>query len=74
MFVLLASNVCANRTCFQDLIRFWPAQRRYQMFEVKRPGGRLQDNHIRWLTYCAEHRPPAHGRWAHEADEAPVTA
>jgi hypothetical protein len=76
-FVRLARDIRANRTGFPDLIRFWPAQRRYEMVEVKGPGDRLQDNQIRWLAYCAEHGMPVrvvHVRWAHEADEAAVTA
>jgi len=66
-FTRLAHDVRANRTGFPDLIRFWPAQRRYEMVEVKGPGDRLQDNQIRWLAYCAEHGMPVrvvHGRWA----------
>jgi VRR-NUC domain len=52
-FVRLARDIRANRTGFPDLIRFWPAQRRYEMVEVKGPGDRLQDQ-IRWLAYCAD--------------------
>jgi hypothetical protein len=40
-FVRLAHDIRANRTGFPDLIRFWPAQRRYEMVEVKGPGDRL---------------------------------
>jgi hypothetical protein len=72
-FVRLAYDIRANRTGFPDLIRFWPAQRRYEMVEVKGPGDRLQDNQIRWLAYCAEHRMPVrvvHVRWALQAQEA----
>ena len=72
-FVRLAHDVRANRTGFPDLIRFWPAQRRYEMVEVKGPGDRLQDNQIRWLAYCSEHGMPVrvvHVRWALEAQEA----
>jgi hypothetical protein len=71
--VRLAYDIRANRTGFPDLIRFWPAQRRYEMVEVKGPGDRLQDNQIRWLAYCAEHRMPVrvvHVRWALQAQEA----
>jgi hypothetical protein len=41
-----------NRTGFPDLIQFWPAERRYDMIEVKGPGDRLQDNQLRWIDYC----------------------
>jgi hypothetical protein len=71
-FVRLARDVRANRTGFPDLIRFWPAQRRYEMVEVKGPGDRLQDNQVRWLAYCAEHGMPVrvvHVRWALQAQE-----
>jgi hypothetical protein len=53
-----------------DLIRFWPAERRYELIEVKGPGDRLQDNQIRWLAYCAQHGMPVRVldvRWADEA-------
>ncbi|HWJ95853.1 MAG TPA: VRR-NUC domain-containing protein, partial [Telluria sp.] len=51
-------DVKANRTGFPDLIQFWPAERRYQMIEVKGPGDRLQDNQLRWIDYCAAHQMP----------------
>ena len=70
-FMRLAQDIRANRTGFPDLIRFWPAQRRYEMVEVKGPGDRLQDNQIRWLEYCAGHGMPVRVvdvRWAQEVD------
>ncbi|SOE97498.1 VRR-NUC domain-containing protein [Burkholderia sp. D7] len=76
-FTRLMRDIRANRTGFPDLIRFWPAQRRYEMVEVKGPGDRLQDNQIRWLTYCAERGMPVqviHVRWAQESDEAAAIA
>jgi len=51
-------DIKANRTGFPDLIQFWPAERRYNMIEVKGPGDRLQDNQLRWIDYCAEHGMP----------------
>ena len=51
-------DIKANRTGFPDLIQFWPAERRYNMIEVKGPGDRLQDNQLRWIDYCAEHDMP----------------
>jgi hypothetical protein len=51
-------DVKANRTGFPDLIQFWPAERRYNMIEVKGPGDRLQDNQLRWIEYCAAHAMP----------------
>ena len=51
-------DIKANRTGFPDLIQFWPAERRYNMIEVKGPGDRLQDNQMRWIEYCAAHEMP----------------
>ena len=51
-------DIKANRTGFPDLIQFWPAERRYNMIEVKGPGDRLQDNQLRWIAYCATHGMP----------------
>jgi hypothetical protein len=51
-------DIKANRTGFPDLIQFWPAERRYNMIEVKGPGDRLQDNQLRWIEYCAAHQMP----------------
>ena len=71
-FVRLAQDVRLNRTGFPDLIRFWPAEGRYEMIEVKGPGDRLQDNQIRWLAYCVEHGMPVrvvHVQWSQESFE-----
>ena len=57
-FERILLDVQANRSGFPDLIQFWPAERRYNMIEVKGPGDRLQDNQLRWIAYCAEHRMP----------------
>ena len=60
----------ANRTGFADLIRFWPAQQRYQLIEVKGPGDKLQDNQLRWLQYCAAQGMDVtvcHVQWQSEA-------
>ena len=54
----ILQDVQANRTGFPDLIQFWPAERRYNMIEVKGPGDRLQDNQVRWIDYCAQHQLP----------------
>jgi hypothetical protein len=58
MFERILLDVQANRTGFPDLIQFWPAERRYNMIEVKGPGDRLQDNQLRWIDYCATHQMP----------------
>jgi len=66
LFQRLLGNLQANRTGFPDLVRFWPAERRYQLVEVKGPGDKLQDNQIRWLEYCAAHGIPVgvcHVQW-----------
>jgi hypothetical protein len=57
-FRRILHDVKENRTGFPDLIQFWPAERRYDMIEVKGPGDRLQDNQLRWIDYCAEHGMP----------------
>ena len=65
-FARLLRDVQANRTGFPDLVRFWPAERRYELVEAKAPGDKLQDNQIRWLQYCAEHGIPVrvcHVQW-----------
>ncbi|TWI53343.1 VRR-NUC domain-containing protein [Pseudomonas duriflava] len=51
-------DIKSNRTGFPDLIQFWPAEQRYRMIEVKGPGDRLQDNQVRWLDFCVEHKMP----------------
>ena len=57
-FERILLDVKANRSGFPDLIQFWPAERRYNMIEVKGPGDRLQDNQLRWIDYCAAHGMP----------------
>jgi hypothetical protein len=54
----MLQDIKAHRNGFPDLIRFWPAERRYEMIEVKGPGDRLQDNQLRWLDFCALHEMP----------------
>ncbi|ASW01127.1 VRR-NUC domain-containing protein [Paraburkholderia aromaticivorans] len=83
-FERLLRDIRGNRSGLPDLIRFWPAERRYELIEVKGPGDRLQDNQIRWLAYCAQHGMPVRVldvRWADEvltanggADEAAAGA
>ncbi|MFZ1501125.1 MAG: VRR-NUC domain-containing protein [Giesbergeria sp.] len=66
IFKRMLAGIKANRTGFPDLVRFWPAERRYALVEVKGPGDKLQDNQIRWLHYFSEHGIPAsvcHVRW-----------
>lgn len=66
----ILQDVKANRTGFPDLIQFWPAERRYNMIEVKGPGDRLQDNQLRWIEYCATHAMPVavcYLQWAQQA-------
>lgn len=57
-FARLADDIRANRSGLPDLVQFWPAERRYELIEVKGPGDRLQDNQIRWLAYCGRHGMP----------------
>lgn len=71
-FERLLRDVRGNRSGLPDLIRFWPAERRYELIEVKGPGDRLQDNQIRWLAYCAQHGMPVRVLDVCWADEAVV--
>jgi VRR-NUC domain/Fanconi anemia-associated nuclease SAP domain len=57
-FERILQDIKSNRSGLPDLIQFWPAEKRYQMIEVKGPGDRLQDNQIRWLDYFASHEMP----------------
>ncbi|CAN7335932.1 VRR-NUC domain-containing protein [Trinickia sp. LjRoot230] len=72
-FIRLLDDIRSNRSGLPDLIRFWPDERRYELIEVKGPGDRLQDNQIRWLSYCAQHGMPTRVvdvRWADDAADA----
>jgi hypothetical protein len=74
-FTRILSDIRANRCGLPDLVQFWPGERRYRLIEVKGPGDRLQDNQIRWLTFCTAHDIPVsvcHVSWlaadAHQAE------
>lgn len=74
-FGRILANIRSNRAGLPDLVQFWPGERRYRLIEVKGPGDRLQDNQIRWLTFCVSHGIPVsvcHVSW-HSA-EAPGAA
>jgi hypothetical protein len=65
-FERLLRDLKANRTGLPDLVRFWPAEKRYELVEVKAPGDKLQDNQIRWLDYCVAQGIPVrvcHVQW-----------
>ncbi|SEJ09392.1 VRR-NUC domain-containing protein [Achromobacter sp. NFACC18-2] len=69
-FTRMLRDVKGNRTGLPDLVRFWPAERRYELIEVKGPGDKLQDNQIRWLQYCVAHGMPVrvcHVSWQGDA-------
>jgi hypothetical protein len=69
-FTRLLLDVKANRAGMPDLIQFWPQQKTYRMIEVKGPGDRLQDNQLRWLEFCHEHRMPiavCYVQWAEQS-------
>ncbi|WP_448632633.1 MULTISPECIES: VRR-NUC domain-containing protein [Pseudomonas fluorescens group] len=57
-FSRLLLDIKANRAGMPDLIQFWLQHKTYRMIEVKGPGDRLQDNQLRWLEFCHEHRMP----------------
>jgi len=66
LFERLLADLRANCSGLPDLVRFWPAEQRYELIEVKGPGDRLQDNQRRWLAYCMAHGIPVqvcHVRW-----------
>lgn len=68
-FGRILQDIRANRSGFPDLVRFWPAERRYELVEVKGPGDKLQDNQVRWLQYFSEHGVAArvcYVRWRSE--------
>jgi hypothetical protein len=68
-FERILADIKANCTGFPDLIQFWPAERRYNMIEVKGPGDRLQDNQLRWIEYCGTHQMPVsvcYLKWAEQ--------
>jgi hypothetical protein len=68
-FTRLLLDIKANRAGMPDLIQFWPQQKTYRMIEVKGPGDRLQDNQLRWLEFCHEHRMPiavCYVQWAEQ--------
>ena len=78
-FVRLLADIRENRSGLPDLIRFWPAEHRYELIEVKGPGDKLQDNQIRWLRYCIAHGMPVRVldvRWEYGPDlpDASATA
>lgn len=59
MFVRLLADIRTNRSGLPDLVQFWPNEKRYALIEVKGPGDKLQDNQLRWLSYCNAHGIPA---------------
>jgi hypothetical protein len=57
-FQRLLADLRANRSGLPDLIQLWRGERRYRLIEVKGPGDRLQDNQIRWLSFCVAREIP----------------
>ena len=58
LFARLLADIRTHRSGLPDLIQLWPSERRYRLIEVKGPGDRLQDNQLRWLSFCREHEIP----------------
>jgi hypothetical protein len=58
IFQRLLADLRNNRSGLPDLIQLWPDDRRYRLIEVKGPGDRLQDNQIRWLSFCLQQEIP----------------
>ena len=69
-FERVLSNIKANRSGLPDLVRFWPAEQRYTLIEIKGPGDRLQDNQLRWIDYCTTHGIPIQVLHVHWLDES----
>jgi hypothetical protein len=66
-FRRILADIRGNTTGLPDLVQFWPAERRYELIEVKGPGDRLQDNQRRWMAYNLAHGIPVkvcQVRWA----------
>jgi hypothetical protein len=59
IFERLSFDLRGNRSGFPDLILFKPAEKRYQLIEVKGPGDRLQPNQRRWFNVFHNHQIPA---------------
>jgi hypothetical protein len=57
-FERLLVDIRSNRSGLPDLIQFWPGERCYRLIEVKGPGDRLQDNQVRWLSFCVAQGMP----------------
>ncbi|WP_233236804.1 VRR-NUC domain-containing protein [Bordetella sp. LUAb4] len=57
-FKRILADIKTNASGLPDLVRFWPAERRYELIEVKGPGDRLQDNQLRWIAYNQAHGIP----------------
>jgi hypothetical protein len=83
-FARILTDIRANRCGLPDLVQFWPSERRYRLIEVKGPGDRLQDNQVRWLSFCVSQGIPVsvcHVSWPSAAsspeassDAAPALA
>jgi hypothetical protein len=58
VFERLLADIRTHRSGLPDLIQLWPAEQRYRLIEVKGPGDRLQDNQLRWLSFCRAHEIP----------------
>src|SRR4029077_1936945 len=66
-FARLLGDSPAHRSGLPDLVQFWPGERRYRLIEVKGPGDRLQDNQLRWLSFCVAKALPVavcHVTWS----------
>lgn len=70
-FQRILLDVPNHRTGLPDLIQFWPAERRYQLIEVKGPGDRLQDNQKRWIDFAQRHQVPIAVCYVQWAEGAP---
>lgn len=69
-FEWIVRDVVQNRASFPDLVQFRLSERRYRMVEIKGPGDRLQENQLRFLKFCTEHRMPVFVCWVRCAEGA----
>jgi len=75
VFERLLRDLPGNRAGLPDLVRFWPAEQRYELVEVKGPGDHLQDNQIRWLEFFHAEGIPAsvcHVQWQGSSSARPA--
>ena len=59
-----------HRKGMPDLIRFFPAQKSYELVEVKGPGDALQPHQRQWMRYFDQHGIPNRVCWIRDLADA----